>query len=151
MCNDQLAEEVEVELQMLRVHLEKFSPLRRKVYREVPDHIEVMALSAMLHAFYNGIENIFKRIAVHCDGGPPGGAAWHQNLLANMTESTGNRPAVISEELRQTLRDYLDFRHFFRQSYSFQFNWEKMAYLVEGCKDVLRAVEEELQEFLEKL
>ena len=64
--------------------------------------------------------------------------------------NTENRRAVISEELREKLRDYLDFRHFFRQSYSFQFNWEKMAYLVENLEETFEAVESKLQEFLEK-
>ena len=150
MCNEQLAEEIDVELQMLRDHLEEFSDLRQNIHQKVHNYIEIMALAGMLHAFYNGVENIFKRIAIHCDGSSPSGAAWHQNLLKSMTVNTENRRAVISEELREKLRDYLDFRHFFRQSYSFQFNWEKMAYLVENLEETFEAVESKLQEFLEK-
>jgi len=35
----------------------------------------------MLHSFYTGVENIFKRVAVEIDGAPPTGESWHRGLL----------------------------------------------------------------------
>ena len=145
----ELREEVEVELQMLDRHLEQFADLRRKALQQSPDHVQIMALAGMLHTFYTGVENIFKRVSVHCDGGPPEGPAWHQNLLSAMASSTPERPAVISESLREKLRGYLDFRHFFRQSYSFQLQWDKMAWLVEDCEETFEQFKTELNQFLE--
>ena len=145
----ELKEEVEVELEMLGRHLDQFADLRREALREPPDRVQLMALAGMLHTFYTGVENIFKRISVHCNGGPPGGPAWHQNLLSAMTRPTSDRPAVISESLRHRLRGYLDFRHFFRQSYSFQLQWEKMEWLVEECEETFEQLQGELEQFLE--
>jgi hypothetical protein len=68
-----LKEELELELAMLREHLESIAPLRRKCDVSAPDLVETMALGAFLHGFYNGIENGCKRIAIHMDGGPPRG------------------------------------------------------------------------------
>lgn len=80
--------------------LKSFQILRQSIAQKVPNYIEIMALSGMLHEFYNGIENIFKRIAIHCDGGSPGGAAWHQNLLMSMTVNTENRLDYFFIKLR---------------------------------------------------
>jgi hypothetical protein len=79
-----LREEIEIELAMLREHLDGFSPLRKAVAVRAPDRVETAALASVLHAFYNGVENIFKRIAVRCEGGIPEGATWHQQLLSSM-------------------------------------------------------------------
>ncbi len=49
----------------------------------------------MLHSFYTGIENIFKRVALEIDGDIPSGYASHSDLLTVMTRSTASRPPVI--------------------------------------------------------
>lgn len=147
----ELKEEIELELAMLKKHLSDCSPLRKITLSRPPDHIESMALGAMLHAFYNGIENIFKRIAVHCDEAAPRGQAWHRQLLNSMAKTGQARPAVISEAFLNVLKNYLDFRHFFRQAYGFQIKWEKMASLVQECEKALSELENELFEFLVKI
>jgi hypothetical protein len=57
---------------------------------------------------------------------------------------------VISQSLRETLGDYLDFRHFFRQAYAFQVRWDKMAPLVAGCGETLGRLHDEIEAFLER-
>ncbi len=109
---------------------------------------ELAALAAILHAFYNGVENIFKRVAVTLDGGAPSGPSWHADLIEAMSKPNPNRPALLSESLSETLQEYLDFRHVFRQAYSFELRWEKMKHLVLGLHDVLRRLEHELDVFL---
>lgn len=44
--------------------------------------------------------------------------------------------------------EYLEFRHVFRQAYSFQLRWDKMSPLVLGCEETLRQLEAELDVFL---
>jgi hypothetical protein len=112
-----------------------------------PDFIERSALAAMLHSFYTGIENIFKRIALEIDGDIPSGYASHSDLLAAMTQSTAKRPPVISEELQIRLSAYLSFRHVFRHAYSFQLEWEKMRDLVLGSHATWRQLQSELDHF----
>lgn len=131
--------------QLLEIH----EPLLAKCALARPDFIEVSAVAVMLHGFYNGIENLFKRIAVELDGGTPQGDEWHRRLLDAMASPTPTRSAVISQALRSQLREYLDFRHFFRHAYAFQFRWEKMTPLVEGCVRTLKDLEAALEEFLQ--
>lgn len=143
-----LKEEIELELAQLRQLFDVFAVVRKKTESGEPDGVEMAALASFLHSFYNGVENISKRVAVHLDGGPPRGETWHSLLLDSVARASEGRPAVISEKLCKTLRDYLDFRHFFRHAYLFQLKWERMAPLVHAADDTFRQLEQELERFL---
>jgi hypothetical protein len=109
------------------------------------------ALAAMLHAFYSGIENMFKRITVESGEVLPEGRAWHRQLLLSVTEESSTRPAVISKELREILEPYLQFRHVFRHAYPFQLDWQKMEELVCRCEETFTRFEKEIDEFTKVL
>lgn len=146
---DRLSRQAAVELEQLRHLLDVHRPLLVKCAATAPDEIELSALAALLHSFYTGIENIFKRVAVEADNAPPGGESWHRDLLARMSSPGPGRTPVISTTLRDTLKEYLEFRHVFRHAYSFQLQWAKMASLVLNCENTLRKLETELAGFLE--
>ena len=76
-----------------------------------PTEIELSALAALHHSFYTGVENIFKRVAVELDGEPVRGDSWHR-----MKSPTAHRPALLSEELHDSLNEYQRFRHVFRNT-----------------------------------
>lgn len=143
-----LKEELELELAMLREHVESLAALRRKCQVSAPDVVETMALGAFLHGFYNGIENGFKRIAIHMDGGPPRGEAWHQRLLDSMCRPGTSRPAAISPGLAAELKAYMDFRHLFRNLYAYRLEWKRLSQLVHGCENVLTRLDAEWNAFL---
>lgn len=105
----------------------------------------------MLNSFYNGIENIFKRVAVELGDPLPRGESWHQELLDSMAESTSHRRAVISAGLRTRLKEYMEFRHFFRHAYIFTLRWDRMKGLVLGCEETMQQLEAELDAFLRQL
>ncbi len=113
--------------------------------------IELAALAAMLHAFYNGAENILKRLAQDVDGSLPTSEFWHRDLLDAMARPTASRRSVISSETHRTLKGYLQFRHMFRHAYTFDLRWERMKPLLLGCADTLRRFEAELDRFLDSL
>jgi hypothetical protein len=146
--SNQLREQVAAELRLLRRLLDEYGALIGRCAKHPPDLIERAALAAMLHGFYNGVENVFKRTATAIDGAIPGGPAAHRDLLDLMARATSTRPQVISESLRNRLDPYLDFRHMFRHGYSFQLEWEKMEMLVLECESVLGQFDAELNSFL---
>lgn len=146
---DKARKEALVEREQLNTLLETHRALLAKCTVTSPDAIEISALAAMLHSFYTGIENIFKRISIEIDGGPPRGESWHRELLDRMTRPSTSRPAVVSASMRDMLRGYLDFRHVFRRAYAFQLQWEKMSLLVTECQKTLRQLESELDTFFE--
>lgn len=77
----ELCEEIELELRQLGQLMETCAPAMREAQESVPDRMEVLAFAGMLHSFYTGIENLLKRVAMHVDGGPPRGEAWHSAAL----------------------------------------------------------------------
>ncbi|MBI5399534.1 hypothetical protein HZB07_02810 [Candidatus Saganbacteria bacterium] len=83
------------------------------------------ANATFIHNFYNGIENILKRILVLKNKKPKEGATWHKDLLASATEAE-----IISEDLCTALSNYLSFRHFFIHGYGFTLKWEALQPLV---------------------
>ncbi len=145
---DRLQKQIGVEREQLNRLLEIHRPLLVTCSETPPSDIELSALATMLHSFYTGNENIFKRIVAELGDTLPRSEFWHRELLDMMTRPSEAREAVISETLRDRLREYLGFRHVFRQAYSFQLKWEKMSSLVLECEDTLRRLETELDAFL---
>ena len=147
MSHDKLKKQIAVEREQLNQLLGVHRSLLVQCASGPPNAVELSALAAMLHAFYTGIENIFKRIVIESDGNFSKSESWHQALLKKMASPGPGRPAVLSAELRATLQDYLDFRHVFRQAYTFQLRWERMSPLVQKCEEVLHCLESELDAF----
>lgn len=114
------------------------------------DPYAVRARGSILHDLYNGIERIFVRIADELDGGPPRGDAWHQGLVRSMTlRINGVRPPVITPELGSELRDFLRFRHVFRNIYGDELDVERVALLEARLPNVLDDFERQLGSFLD--
>ena len=151
------------DLSLLKVEIESdFSDLERVVteikeaVREIgssiPTYRDKAALGALLHSFYNGIENALKRIAEEVDHSVPGGEGWHRSLLRRMeSEVKGCRQSILKKETVEILEPYLGFRHFFRHSYTFEIDWQKLKPLVENVEVVLRGFRADLEDLFSKL
>jgi hypothetical protein len=149
--SDRLRKQVAVERQQLNRLIDEHRALLDNCASDKPNAIELSALATFLHSFYSGIENSLKRVAVEIDGGLPSGDAWHRQLLTSMTSQTNVRPPVLSTNLYGILSEYLAFRHFFRQAYSFHFDWFKMSDLVLNAERTMRQFEREMASFLDSL
>lgn len=145
---DRLRKQIAVEREQLQELLNTHRTLLDKCVVSEPDPIELSALGAMPHAFYTGVENVFKRIEVELGEELPRGEGWHRRLLKAMTQPGRRRPAVISRSFEEALRPYLDFRHVFRQAYTFQLKWARMSRLVLECEAAFERLERELHDFL---
>jgi hypothetical protein len=124
--------------------------LIEKVKIQDPDHTELLALASILHSFYMGFENIFKRIAQQIDGKFEKTDSRHVDLLESMMETTIKRSPILTSDTKRRLRFYLGFRHVFRSHYSYDLNWSKMKPLVLETEDILRSVENEIQGFIKR-
>lgn len=140
-------EQVNLELILLHRLFDHHRPLLEKASKTEPDRTELVALAGIVHSFYTGVENVFKQIAKDIDGSIPSGMASHVGLLSQTAQATDARPAVISEELRLRLRDYMDLRHVYRHAYTFDLKWRRMADLVLHCEETLDRLERELGAF----
>ncbi|MFL6258303.1 MAG: hypothetical protein ACJ76Y_01220 [Thermoanaerobaculia bacterium] len=146
-----LKEQIAVEESQLERLLAIHQPLLERSRTQAPNDIELSALAALLHSFYTGIENLFRRIAIEVDGGIDKGDGWHRRLLVQVGTSRDSRPSVISNELLERLQPYLQFRHVFRNSYSFQLHWEKMQPLVLHCEETFESLRAEMAAFTSQM
>lgn len=115
---------------------------------EPPTRTELRAIAGILHEFYNGTERIFERLVVSLGEGLPQGSTWHTDLLTQTaTAREGVRPAIISEPLRARLKDYLDFRHFFRHAYGYTLQWSQLRWKAESLSETLMLLRNQLETF----
>jgi hypothetical protein len=144
---DKFRKQQAAEREQLQRLLSGIQGLLNKCRDTAPNEIELSALAATLHSFYTGVENIFKRVAFELDGEPMRGDAWHRELLLRMKTATTRRPALLPEELHDTLNEYLRFRHVFRNAYSFDLDWRKMSPLVLRLEETFQKLENALDAF----
>lgn len=109
----QVIEEIEIEIKKIEKLFEDYRPLLEKVSNQEPTFIELSSLAMLWHSFYNGLENIFSRIAKRIDKNMPHGEEWHKELLELMTKETERREhVVLSSTTCEDIKEYLGFRHF---------------------------------------
>jgi hypothetical protein len=126
----ELADRIEVDLASIRLVLADHRPLIDASAVREPEIWERTALGAVLHAFYNGVENCLRHIVLEQDGRLPDGSDSHAAILTRAMTRAGPHEPLIGARLGENLKEYLRFRHFFRHSYSFSLDWRKMAQLV---------------------
>ncbi len=146
---DNLKEAIEFELgeieSLFQLYQEELFELDLE---QTPDLLELTAFASVLHSFYNGIENILLDIAKNIDKKIPSDPNWHKSLLAQMAEKNIAREAVISEGMKNELKKYLTFRHFYRHSYSFHLEWEELEKLIKPIHQVWEKFKAEISAFL---
>ena len=147
----ELRDAVEGELRDLIAELDSVQPLLDKVFATEPDAIELRAIAATLHAYYNGVERVFVLIAKNFSELPVESHTWHRDLLKLMSTSTDRRPQVISHELCDELSQLLGFRHFFRHAYPMRLKWDLLRPLVKHLEVSRRAFKREIYAFLTTL
>lgn len=137
------------EIELLDDEVAAVRPLADKLHLADPDPVELRAVAATLCAFYSGIERILLLLVRQRDTTQPSGIRWHRELLDQSAESTGNRTAIISDELGSTLVEYLGFRHVFRHNYPGTLRWAQCSTLIRSMPEVLRRFRSEVNAFLD--
>lgn len=145
-----LRAEIESDLDDLAAVLDEIGTTVSQVPDDGPTTRDKAAIGAFLHSFYNGVENVLKRLAQEVDENVPVGEDWHRTLLRRMElpiESV--RPEVLQPETVEGLEPYLGFRHFFRHAYTFEIDWRKLEPLVRNAEAAFEAFRRDIEGFLE--
>ncbi len=101
--------------------------------------LELAGVGALLHNFYNGIENILKQIFQSRAYSIPQGESWHRDLLILAVEK-----GVLSTGMLNDLKTYLAFRHFFGHGYAMDLLPDPMEPLVREAPAVFRRFKSEI-------
>jgi uncharacterized protein YutE (UPF0331/DUF86 family) len=97
--------------------------------------LELAGAAALIHSFYNGVENILKQLVSALGADLPQGPSWHKDLV-----ELARRHDVLSAESHVEIRTYVAFRHFFAHGYAFNVDPERIAPLVAGLTGVYAKV-----------
>jgi len=139
---------IEKELRQIKKVVEQVEKNLAGLSQKNPEDIVVVGFAGYVHNFYNGLENVFDLIAEYIDNFKPHDKAWHKELLKQMAlEIQGVRPAVLTAELASVLEDYLEFRHLFRHTYSFDLDWDELKPKAEKLKPTFEKLEVAFQQF----
>lgn len=144
MTGQQLREYCEAEFENIdAVISELFSVVKTEGYDYSTP--ELAAIATFIHNFYNGVENILKRILVFEQVEVKNSPTWHKDLLKASSDME-----VISNDLYETLSVYLSFRHFFVHAYSFTLRWEELKPLVDDLDETLRKFKSAIYNYINK-
>jgi len=150
-----LQSEINQEILSLEALLRELETLKPRLAQKEISNLDLRAAGSILHDFYNGVENIFRRVAQELNGGLPAGEDWHKQLLTDMSlDVKGVRPPLVSEDLKLKLQKYLGFRHIFRDVYGFHLEQEQIKVMVKEFPRILSWLRREIaafQEYLDKL
>lgn len=121
-----------------------------EILEELPDAsnlsslstLELAGVAALIHNFYNGIENILKQISLYQNIPLPSGHSWHKELIEISVIQK-----IISEDCKSDLGKYLAFRHFFSHAYALDLYPNKMEPLVNNSKKVYSNFKYEIKRF----
>jgi hypothetical protein len=148
----ELGEEIAVELEALKATVNELLTLQQDVAHREPTVREKTAAAAFLAQFYNGIENILKRISRYHNVPLPTGETWHIDLFQRFCPpSHPNLPTLFDEALASVLAPYRRFRHVAFHSYGFQLDWGRMAEGVANVQDVFSRLKATLSDYLETI
>ncbi len=78
---ERLREEISIELEAISQVVSELISLNQDLGKQAPTIREKTAAAAFLAQFYNGIENILKRICVYYEVRLPEGDNWHVSLF----------------------------------------------------------------------
>ncbi len=126
----------------------------RRVVAELPgsdslaslSSLELAGVAALIHNFYNGIENILKQIIISFGRQLPHNSSWHRDLV-NIAISND----IISESTAEELKRYLAFRHFFSHGYSLDLDKKLIIPLVKDVQGTLACFRDDINKTLRKI
>lgn len=134
-----LQQRVQVEIYNISIVLEEINKIKDKKNKA---KIELAGIATFLHNFYTGIENILKQILLEKGISIEKNEFWHKTLL-----ETSVKNQIISSEFKNSLSDYLAFRHFFVHSYGFMLDEYRLLSLANNANDVFLTFKESIKEY----
>jgi len=147
--DNNLREKIEHEVLRINKLFDSEEPLLDLCKLKEPDFVEASAIGAFLQSFYNGTERIILLIFKTIGESIPTDLHWHKKLFEKAFDTTEKRTAIFRREYQDRLVEYLSFRHFFRHSYGYEVDWERLKPLINGVRELWEALKKDINGFID--
>ena len=140
---------------LVDLHRRRLEAVQGTIERALTDEItrlgrtavSALIIAGLLENYYTCLETIFLRISQHFEN-RLGSDRWHTDLLQKMTlEIKGVRVAAVSEAAFPPLLQLLQFRHFKRNYFELEPDWDRLDFLVGKLRQAHPLVTRDLQRF----
>ncbi len=148
---NELKEDVLDEEKAVDETIERLLKAKENFNPQKQDNLTEPAMGTYLMNFYNGIENILKRISKEYYLIMPTGNSWHKELLNLSYNAPEGKIAIFDQAIAEKLVPYRDFRHRFISGYGFQLKGEKMLGLIVNIESLWDDVKGAISEFFVRL
>jgi len=146
----ELKEDVTDEEKAIDETLERLLKARNEFDSKNRNYLIEPAMGTYLMNFYNGIENILKRITKEYYLTFPKGESWHKELLNLSSNPPAEKIALFNENIEERLHAYRNFRHRFVSGYGFQLKGEKMLELIDNAGPLWIEIKKAISDFWDK-
>ena len=148
----QLIEEAETEFENLEETIREVNELLLIVSKKVPSNIEKAAAIQYLSQYYNGIENILKRIIKYKKIPLIKSEQWHTELLDSFElNSNKSKFPLFNNTLMEHLNSYKKIPHVVRQGYNFQLDWERLSVALKYMEPVYNSFKNIITEYINNI
>jgi hypothetical protein len=144
---EELYEDVQDEVKAIEETLERLCEISDRFDSKVKDYCLEPAMGTYLMNFYNGIENILKRVSKEYYQTMPKGESWHKELLVLSCRPPKGKLAMFSQSIVEKLNPYRNFRHRFVSGYGFQLKGEKMLELIDNIRPLWCDIKKAITDF----
>jgi len=147
----ELKEDVLDEERAIEETLKRLSVVRNQFSAQKKDYAAEPAMGTYLMNFYNGVENIIKRISKEYYLTMPKGENWHKELLLLSVNPPQGKIPLFSQSIVEKLNTYRNFRHRFVSGYGFQLKAEKMLELTDNITPLWSEIKTAISDFWKKV
>ena len=147
----ELEEDVLDEEKAIDETIERLQEIRDNFTPQRQDYLTEPAMGTYLMNFYNGIENILKRISKDYYSIMPKGDSWHKELLVLSHNAPEGKIPIFDKGIVERIAPYKNFRHRFVSGYGFQLKGEKMLELIDNAESIWGDIKRAIAEFFDRL
>lgn len=152
MKNQELIDEINNEINYLDISINLIIELNKMIANNEPDNIQKAAMNQFIAEFYNGIENILKRICKLNNFPIPYGEDSHIQLFnLFIANSNNNLPVIFIPKVADEFKKIRKFRHFVIHGYSFKVDWSYLKDSVANIEPTYQIVKKEILHYSENL
>jgi hypothetical protein len=148
----ELLADVRRELNDLERTVQDSTGLLNHIGEREPTVYEQAGLALMLAQWYNGVENILKRVSkYHAVRLPVGEDSHLQLFLRFCNPPTSPLPMLFPDHLREGFSIFRRFRHFTYHGYSLKIEWAKLILVLESLMPLWNDFKYRIESYLETL